>query len=537
MPRLVILLGLLVTIIPALDLAVASLPASQADEEVAARNQAVLDKLKRKVTFDFVDTPLSDVVMFLQSFGDLNIVVDKGGLERTGIKKEPLVTLKLSDVTIEAALKFIAEEWGLSFGARDGVLVISDEEGIRGPEYPPIADRVVAEKLQTKVTLHFVKTPLAEAVQFLGSRGDFKVVIDKEGLERAGFEFEDEPLVTLKLSDVTSETALKFMTEQLGLAFAAKGGLVFISDAEGAKGSVYTLFSSYLAWYDVGDLLVEHPAIPGYTSKEIIKVVRDAVDPESWKYPHTRIYFLPPRSLFVRQTSSRHEKIRELLESMREAPQVSIQTKIFWLDNQEYEKMADELNNRWKKKPLGAPGGLEVYTTFDPPEEVINWLEKAARQERIQVIHVPTLTCYNNQEASPHLGVGQQSYDWYEEQEVVLENGRKVSATVTVRKTIDEGITYEVRPVVSADRKYVMLALKVGIVNVYGWHKEPTPVGELDAPLVSRSKIGCNLNVPDRSPLLIGGLKTTTILGERNLVLLITPTIVIEEWGWIEIIK
>ncbi len=96
------------------------------------RDLVVQDKLKNRVSLDFAQMPLSDVLEFLRVVGELNIFVDQVGLKRAGVTDATLVNLKLTDIPIETALRFITKPLKLAFGIRDGVLVISDLEGAQG---------------------------------------------------------------------------------------------------------------------------------------------------------------------------------------------------------------------------------------------------------------------------------------------------------------------------------------------------------------------------------------------------------------------
>ena len=113
------------------------------------------------------------------------------------------------------------------------------------------ADRVVYQKLEnTIVSFTFNDQPLEEAINFLGTLGDVNIVIDRKKVE-AG------KTITLKLTNVPLETAVKLVTEQAGLKWIVREGIVFLSDEEGCKRDPVTVV------YDVADFLAIPPSFKG----------------------------------------------------------------------------------------------------------------------------------------------------------------------------------------------------------------------------------------------------------------------------------
>ena len=78
------------------------------------------------VSFSFEDQPVPEVVEYLSTLGNINVVLDHA-------KMDPgqTVTLKLKNVTMETAIKFVSESIGVKYVIRDGVVLISDEEGTK----------------------------------------------------------------------------------------------------------------------------------------------------------------------------------------------------------------------------------------------------------------------------------------------------------------------------------------------------------------------------------------------------------------------
>jgi tetratricopeptide (TPR) repeat protein len=77
--------------------------------------------LQRKVSFDFIETPLGDVLGFLSQLVDQTIVLDTEAIR----DEHPTVTLRVSDMRLEAALGWICKLTGLKYGLRDEAIFVS----------------------------------------------------------------------------------------------------------------------------------------------------------------------------------------------------------------------------------------------------------------------------------------------------------------------------------------------------------------------------------------------------------------------------
>ena len=78
------------------------------------------------VSFSFDDQPVDQVAEYLSTLGNINIVLDRGKVDAA-----QTVTLTLKNVSLETAIKFVSEGIGMKYVLRDGVILISDEEGTK----------------------------------------------------------------------------------------------------------------------------------------------------------------------------------------------------------------------------------------------------------------------------------------------------------------------------------------------------------------------------------------------------------------------
>ena len=94
------------------------------DEAADRKVQRVLEDTI--VSFNFQDQPIEQVVEYLSTLGNVNIVLD-----RSKVQAGQTVTLKLSNVRLETALKLVCEAISMKSVIRDGVVLISDVEGTK----------------------------------------------------------------------------------------------------------------------------------------------------------------------------------------------------------------------------------------------------------------------------------------------------------------------------------------------------------------------------------------------------------------------
>jgi hypothetical protein len=78
-------------------------------------------KLERRVSFEFVDTPLPEAVEFLAKEGKTKVVLPDEVREKVG---DPKVTFRATDMTFGRALRWTTRLAGLDYGMTDGEIVI-----------------------------------------------------------------------------------------------------------------------------------------------------------------------------------------------------------------------------------------------------------------------------------------------------------------------------------------------------------------------------------------------------------------------------
>ena len=106
-------------------------PKPKSDEQV--RNEVTEEKLRTKMTAEFEQTRLKEVVALISNLVDAQFHLDKRAMDDAGlIKAETSVTLKLKDVPASLALELLLKDLDLGYHIRHGVVIITTLEVLEG---------------------------------------------------------------------------------------------------------------------------------------------------------------------------------------------------------------------------------------------------------------------------------------------------------------------------------------------------------------------------------------------------------------------
>jgi tetratricopeptide (TPR) repeat protein len=188
---------------------------AEATEKRGAEEEAwkasLEDQLNRLVTFDFVETPLDQIVGFLQTLTKVNIVLDRRGIEVAGKSPATPITLKVTQVSLRDALDWLTEFSNLTWTLRKGVVVISDISQLPQEQYMVIYD--VRDLLGSVPDFEGPEFDLEDATSSGGASGG--------GGGSGGFSFstedEQEQTQSFVSSQMTGEELVQLITTALGL--------------------------------------------------------------------------------------------------------------------------------------------------------------------------------------------------------------------------------------------------------------------------------------------------------------------------------
>ncbi len=101
-------------------------PSVQARSDAEQKIAASLDQSVKN--FEFLDTPLTDVVELLEDVHDFTIVIDRASLEAATIDPSIPITQEFRGIPLRSALRITLEPLQLTYAIRNDVLVITTEQ-------------------------------------------------------------------------------------------------------------------------------------------------------------------------------------------------------------------------------------------------------------------------------------------------------------------------------------------------------------------------------------------------------------------------
>jgi RNA polymerase sigma factor (sigma-70 family) len=215
-------------------------PAAAEDKTVAA----VREKLKKKITFEFVAVPITDAVAFLAQISNVNLVMSPKLDFQNNV---PAITLNVKDVEMEVALRSMTKLVGLDFDVQAGGVLIDRPESIstlRARQQMIQAQndaaaqaaldvravpwkKALLDKMQTKVTFEFKETPLTDAIAMMRGITGVNFVLDPKVAK-------ESTLISLRVTDMKAELAMDWIAKLANVEFELKDDAVVFRKADPA---------------------------------------------------------------------------------------------------------------------------------------------------------------------------------------------------------------------------------------------------------------------------------------------------------------
>jgi RNA polymerase sigma factor (sigma-70 family) len=201
--------------------------APPSSEPTAAAAHAPLDQ---EITVDFNETPLAEVVAFLQHLTRMNIVVDPSVIA----EDTKTVTLRAERMRTASVLELVERLTGTTHILRDEAYVITAATARVVPPGPRIdftgADADLDGRLNQRVTFDIDGTPFTDTVGFLRQVTSANIVVDPALLTQ------EPPPITLKVKDMRLREALRWICEIAGTsARIEQSNVLYLSAAPAAN--------------------------------------------------------------------------------------------------------------------------------------------------------------------------------------------------------------------------------------------------------------------------------------------------------------
>jgi len=203
----------------------------------------------------------------------------------------------------------------------------------------------IRRKLQRRVTFEFVDQSLEDAINFLNSLTKVNIIIDPKIAANNG----NKTPITLRVTDMELELALKWILRLADLDYDLRNQAVFITQKANLSSNVE------LDIYDVRDLTTQITDFPGpridlgtqtgnivdpfatqpvvnqLKAPDLVTLIHDRLLPAEFADPQTSINENNGQ-LVVMQRPEVHDKIRELLKSIRETQTLQVLTQVRFID-------------------------------------------------------------------------------------------------------------------------------------------------------------------------------------------------------------
>ena len=174
--------------------------------------------LAKRLSLDFVETPMKDVAAFLSDVTGVAFILDLGSGE------PPRITFKGRDMRLSLVLKLMLKAAGLAYRAEEYAVYISTPA--RMAEVDKIEKGLSLDTPETKpaltksVSLDFVDTPMRDVASFTGDTTGLNVILDAKVA----------PPLTLKVKNMPVRSALIYMARLTALRVYAVENVIVFTD-------------------------------------------------------------------------------------------------------------------------------------------------------------------------------------------------------------------------------------------------------------------------------------------------------------------
>jgi type II secretory pathway component GspD/PulD (secretin) len=306
------------------------------------------------------------------------------------------------------------------------------------------------------------------------------------------------------------------------------------------------------------------------TSDALESLIRDNIDPESWNEdPRNALRIADNGTMVVFQTPEVQEKIRGLLDDLREATgiMVDIQARFLTVEDNFLEDIGvdfrglgqpglgtnnflNDFGDASTQGDLGAEigqgsdlgafldegedgdirgrtenlydlalgdadvltgsGGLSFQWAYLNDLELQAVLRAVSKSERVELVTAPRLLVFNTARANIAV-LNQVAYV----QDFDVEIAQAASIADPIINVVQDGVVLDVRPVVSADRRFILMELRPTVATLTRPIREQaTTLGSqnsvtIQLPEVDIQRVRTTVPMPDGGTVLLGGLKVS----------------------------
>ncbi|MEK7271180.1 MAG: hypothetical protein AAB215_09610 [Planctomycetota bacterium] len=486
--------------------------------------QQIQSKLQKPISFDFQNTPLRDVLEFLQGITGITMILDASAAQAA----DQNITLKVDGMKTENALNWVLRQAGLRYQLRDEALFVTSAAAAATPE-------------DVQMRFYDVRDLTMGIVQFPGPAITLPVFggADTEGATAGGtgLGFDLGPEAGGDM--FSGENLAQFIRDNIapgrwgpGTSIAFRDGNLIVNQTPDVHRliveylnqmrSVRQLMVSVQARFitvrddfleDIGvdfrgsELALQGPSgVTGSDNALLTDVdqyadlpsVMDGVDP-------ARIRSLAPLLLPVTDLLGSYFGLLAPIPYVPAtlspiAPSSAIDSGFISNRNSIHNDLLGRTENVFDEqlgRNLTRSGGLSIQYTFLDEFQVEAILRATQKSTKSSVLVAPMLTMFNTQRANIAMITQRSIVSGLNT--VVADNAVGQQPVTT---TIFDGVVLDVRPVVSADRRYVTMELRPTLAEILS-----IPVfNGIQLPVIRYSRMRTTVTSPDGGTIMIGGL-------------------------------
>ncbi len=475
--------------------------------------------------------------------------------------------------------------------------------------------KVVEDALNTIISFEFLDTPLKDVIVFLREKTNINMIIDAEARDAQ---------ITLKLKDIPLRTALRYILPK-GYEYVIEGDIIHVyrqkmelrvydvrdilinlDDKEPLKFDITAAAASQFSMSGGGGAGEAKVKDTSGRVLDLIEMIVTTIEPSSWS-PNVSVIGasasgaggqrrinIPgqgegsitarmgqPGDIVVVNSKYVHEQIETLLASLRSSQnlQVSIEARFITVTDEFLEDIGNKFSEFFSERAsintdgsgnlsdlVTEGGGLQLSYSIFNDAMLKGFLRAVQESKDSEVLTSPRITLSNTQRGNIAV-IQTRNY--------VQSTSVSEGIVTPVIGTIPEGTTFDVRPIVSTDRKYIYLEVTPSVFQIEsiesftfsgvttditvggttGGTVAVPPEQTVQLPRLNVSQVSVTVCVPDKGTLMIGGLgsinKNTQTTGipilskipvlkrlfsrdqktseKSNLIILLKPTIIIKE--------
>ena len=474
------------------------------EDQMSEADREVMNKVRTiQVNLDFQNADVRTVVDYIREISGLNIVLGK---EITDPTTYTYPTLRLKDVTIAAVFDIILVSKELAYVVEDGIVVVTTAKAVK--------QKVVLDMYNVQDITYglqdFPGVNITLAEDALGS-----ATTQEEGAKPV---FDGEALANLIKSTIEKNN----WDDANGQSCVFQNGVLivrnsidvhrkvrkFLNDLRSSTGILVSVESRFLTVEDnfLQQVGMDFRDVDGDRVAGVLSL--DDINPAISTLPGTQFQqFIDPDTgggpLAVSSPGITGTFGKDIVRNMGARIQNIM--------------VNDQILQRFYQTALSPLGGLSLqYTLLDDIslEAIVRLVSRSTRQH---MLTAPKLTLFNTQRGNIRIANQFAYIKDYDIQVAVA-----AAAADPIPSVVTDGISLDVRPIVSADRRFVTIELRPTVATLFplppqvfglnisvaipGNIVTPTLTLLIETPILNVQALRTTVIIPDRGTLLIGGL-------------------------------